>query len=163
MALPVFIPNCSSSVLEFLVCAHCCTYPAALRTGWCWWEQVERGRTFKACCIAFPWKCRTARGTISTSFVLNSIDILIVSHPREEKQQKQGCVNWLSPPWFWGCLNAVWCKLERSAESLFKPWCSACKSFGQGSKQKSLKTGYYYPKDGIYLMNLHSLPLSCVI
>jgi len=27
---------------------------------------------------------------------------------------------------------------------------------GQGSKQKSLQTGYYYPKDRMYLMNLHS-------
>lgn len=123
------------------------------RIGW-------KGRTFKACCIAFPWKCLIAHGTISTFFVLNSIYILIISHPGEEKQQKQCCANWVSPHSFWGCLNALWGKLERNAESLFRPWSLAHESFGQGSKQKSLKTGYYCPKDGIYLMNLHSLPLS---
>ena len=94
------------------------------------------------------------------SFVLNEIYILTTSCAGEEKQQKLCCASWILAPSFWGCLNAVCCRCKRNTEGFFKPWCSARKPCGQGSKQKILQTGWYYPKDGIYLMNLHSLPIT---
>lgn len=120
---------------------------------------VQRGRKYKDCWMAFPWKRLIAHATISTSVVWNEIYILIISCAEKGKQQKLCYAKWVWAPWFWVCLNAVCCKLERDPESLLKPLCLVYKPSGQGAKQKNLKTGYYYPKGGIYLMNLHSLPV----
>lgn len=107
---------------------------------------VGRGRLYRDCCIAFPWKILIAHITISTSFVWSEICILIPFCTGEEKKQQLLFAGWVLAPWYWGCLKAVCYKLERSAESLFKPWYSAHRPSGQGSKHKSLQSGYYYPK-----------------